>query len=733
MVMRSGLRLLAVLLAVMAAIPLSAAAQQTGSVSGTLTDSVSGQPVANATVVVDAPGVTRQSKSGPDGKFTISDVPLGPHHLVVRADKYVPSRTELTIVAGSQTADIQLSPGLHFSEVTSVSPEGRSQFESFQATNVLGGQELAKELQGTLGATLQNEPGVALRSFGPGPSRPVIRGLDGDRVLIVEDGLRMGDLSSQSGDHGVNVNPASASRIEVVRGPATLLYGANAIGGLVNVITNDIPTSAAKSPTGSFTVDAGSSARTGGGAGDVTVGNGRVALHASGSGRRAGDYHAADGEIPNSFSRAGYAEVGVAYTADNGYFGGNYAYDRTHYGIPFVEEGETNLDPRRQVINLRGEKRAMSGFFDSVRGSFGVRRYRHDELDGEEVATSFKNNTTELELLGHHRAFGRLKGSIGGTFLTRSFATSGEEVLSPDIDQRGGAAYVYEELAATPHVQVQFGGRVDYAKFAPKQDEPERDFTNFSGSVGLLLLPTDQTTIAFSFARASRNPALEELYFHGPHAGNNAFENGDVDLQSEHGLGFDASFRWHGAVASGEVTYFVNRIDNFIFRQLTGNIEEELPESFFTQGDARLQGIESHVDVRLGEMFWVEGGLDYVRGTLTSLDKPLPRMPPLRGRAGFRFQKNALQAGADGIFTAKQDRIYVVDTTEGPVGETPTDGYNLLKLFASYSFVSGKTTSTITVRLDNATNELYFNHLNYLKDRAPEMGRDFRVVYSVKF
>ena len=135
-------------------------------------------------------------------------------------------------------------PELHFSEVTSVTPEGRSQFESFQATNVLGGQELTKELQGTLGATLENQPGIALRSFGPGPARPVIRGLDGDRVLIVEDGLRMGDLSSQSGDHGVNVNPASASSIEVVRGPATLLYGANAIGGLVNVITNDIPTCA---------------------------------------------------------------------------------------------------------------------------------------------------------------------------------------------------------------------------------------------------------------------------------------------------------------------------------------------------------------------------------------------------------------------------------------------------------------------------------------------------------
>jgi iron complex outermembrane recepter protein len=370
-----------------------------------------------------------------------------------------------------------------------------------------------------------------------------------------------------------------------------------------------------------------------------------------------------------------------------------------------------------------------------VRGSFGVRRYKHDELDGEEVATSFINNTTELEVLGHHRRLGRLNGSIGGSFLTRDFSTAGEEVLSPEVDQRGGALYVYEELAASQHTQVQFGGRVEHASFEPKADEPNRDFTNVSGSVGVLFLPTDQTTIAFSLASAARNPALEELYFHGPHPGNAAIENGDPDLESERGLGFDASFRWRGAVASGEVTFFVNRINNFIFRQFTGVLDEEegLAETVFSQADGRLVGIESHVDVKVGPLFWVEGGLDYVRGELTSLDTPMPRIPPLRGRAGVRLQKNAFQAGVDGIFTAKQDRVNVVDVDGVLVGETPTDGYNLMKLFASYSFGSTRTVNTITARLDNATNELYSNHLNYLKDLAPEMGRNFALVYSMKF
>ena len=177
----------------------------------------------------------------------------------------------------------------------------------------------------------------------------------------------------------------------------------------------------------------------------------------------------------------------------------------------------------------------------------------------------------------------------------------------------------------------------------------------------------------------------------------------------------------------------MNRIDNFVFRQLSGNVIEDLLETFFVQGDARVQGVESHVDVRVAPVVWLEGGLDYVRGDLPALDKPLTRMPPLRGRAGLRFVKNAFQAGVDGLFTARQDRVYTIDTALGPVGETPTGGYNLLKLFASYTFGSGNVANTITARLDNATDALYRNHLNYLKDLAPEMGRNFRLVYSVKF
>lgn len=728
--MRATLTLAILMVLALAAPPLAMA--QTSTVSGTLTNALSGDPIANTTVTLQAGGTMRQARTGADGRFTFSEVAPATYDLIVRTDGYLPSRTSITVTPGALTSDVALSPELHFSEVVSVSPEAKDSFVSFQSTESLGGQELDKQLQPTLGATLENQAGVALRSFGPGPARPVIRGMDGDRVLIAENGLRMGDLSSQSGDHGVNVNPASAQRIEVVRGPATLLYGANAIGGLVNVVTNEIPTAPVTRATGLLTFDAASGAPGGGAAGNVTVGNGKFAVNFAGAGRRQNDFKSPEDTIPNSFNRSGMAQVGAAYTAATGFLGASYGYDKTHYGIPFVEAGETNLNPRRQNFTVRGEKRGMGRVFDSFRGSLGVRRYRHDELDGEEVATSFRNDTSELELLAHHGAARKLHGAIGGSVLTREFEATGEEALSPLVNQKGFAAYLYEEVNASSLVQLQLGGRVDRATFKPEVDEPNRDFNNFSGSFGLVVSPTEATSLAFSVARASRNPALEELYFHGPHPGNNAVENGNTDLESEHALGVDASLRWRNAVASGEVTFFVSKINNFIFRRFTGKVEDDLAVTEFDQADARMAGMESHLDVRVGPIVWLEGGLDYVRGDLTGLDLPMPRVPPLRGLAGLHLRRNAFEAGIDGTFTAKQDRVYALGFSGTTIGETPTDGYNLAKIFASYTF-GGTTANTITLRLDNATNTLYHNHLNYLKDLAPEMGRNFAVVFSTRF
>ena len=716
-------RVTALALVVLASGAAPAAAQDEGRLAGRVLHSLTLEPLAGAVIAVVELG--REARSGADGAYAFDGLPPGLVHLTARMDGFLPSREEVTVTAGVMMHDLYLDPELHFSEVVSVSPQSRDPFDSFQPTSVLAGQELAIQIQTTIGATLEGEPGVTSRSFGAGSARPVIRGFDGDRVLILQDGQRMGDLSSQSGDHGVTVNPAAAERIEVVRGPATLLYGANAIGGLVNVITDDVPTTPLRGATGTFTLDAGSAAARGGGAGNVTVGNGRLALHVGGSGQRTGDYRSPDGDVPNSFTRGGDGQVGLSLTGTSGYLGGNVAYDSSRYGLPFVEDGDTNLTPRRRVVNVRAERRNLPGLFSDVRASYGYRRYRHDELNGEAIATRFTNDTSEFELRASQRPSGRMTGSIGVWALTRRFASVGEEALTPKTDQRGAAVFAYEEVGG-PHLTFQFGGRLEHAAFTP-EGLPDRSFTNVSASVGLLVRPTEETTLTFSLARAARNPALEELYNNGPHVGNVAFEIGDAELESEHGIGFDTSLRWRYARASGELAYFFNDIRNFIYRRLTGDVEDDLPVALFAAGDSRLQGIESHLDVRLTDTVYLEGGVDYVRGTLTSTDEPLPRMPPLRGRLGVRYQKSAFQAGADLSAVARQDRV------QG--AETPTDGYRLLKLFASYSFTdaSARVLNTITARLDNAANARYRSHLSYLKDLTPEMGRDFKVLYSVRF
>ena len=323
--------------------------------SGRLYHSVTLKPVADAVVLVE--GTKLEGKSKADGSYSIAGVPPGDHHLIVVAPGFVAARVDVTVGHSPATLDVAVDPELHYAEVVSVSPDARSQFDAYQPTTVLSGQDLAKQLQNGLGATLANQPGVAERSFGPGPSRPVIRGLDGDRVLILEDGQRVGDLSSQSGDHGVTVNPASASTIEVVRGPATLLYGSNAIGGLVNVISDTIPTKPVTGTHGGATFDFGSAATDAGAAADLVVGDGKWALHASGSGRRSGDVSTPEGEVENTQSRAGFGTVGVAYTGEHRFFGGSYGYDDTKYGIPFVEDGNIQLTPRRHMFGAPRRRR----------------------------------------------------------------------------------------------------------------------------------------------------------------------------------------------------------------------------------------------------------------------------------------------------------------------------------------------------------------------------------------
>lgn len=727
------------------------AAQGGTTLSGTVTQGDTGLPMAGALVVIDE--LRLETRTAEDGTYRFEKVPPGAYHVGVRAEGYTTRRTEVRVGTEPAKLDLAIEFDLHFAEVLSVSPNPRPQFESYQPTSVLAAQDLARQLDSTVAGTLQAEPGIAMRSFGAAPARPVIRGLDGDRVVVLEDGQRMGDVSSQSGDHGVPINPAAAQKIEVVRGPATLLYGANAIGGLVNVITDQIPSERIAGSSGNFTFDMGTNGGQAGGAGDVHVGNGQWAFHFGGSGQRQGNYSTPEGEVENTQSRMATASVGGAWTGEHSYVGTSYGYTDSKYGIPIVEEGDVRLTPRRHAFNIRAGGSALPGFLQSYRATLGVRRYEHEELHGAEVGTRFDNDTLEGEVLLSHRKTAGLLGSVGGWLLNRQFVATGEEALSPPVDQNSVAGFLYEEVAWT-HATLQFGGRLDHTRYQPDGGLPQRSFTEWSSSVGLLYRPqvaNDNLVIVGSFARAARAPALEELYFFGPHIGNFAFEIGDPTLESEIALGVDLAVRARGRRFEGELTFFRNRIDNYIFRNPISEEEfEEREEEFddrfgvvhepdedghehetdlpfveFAGRDSTLWGVEFHGDLKITQEWTAEITYDFVRGSLADTGEPLPRIPPYRGIVGLRYQRNGFQAGAGVTAAAAQERVFGE--------ELPTDGYVTLRLNAAYSFVRGRVLHGITARLENATNELYRNHLNYLKEELPEIGRTFKVVYTVGF
>jgi iron complex outermembrane recepter protein len=734
-------------LVLVACLASSTAAQTSGiEVRGRVTTIEGQAPLPNVTVTIEERRVSTVTDE--QGEFAFVDQAPGIVHLRTAVDGFVPVRREVTVVAGMAPVVLELKDDIHFTEVVSVSPHPRDPFESYQPTSVLSGQELLMRMEGTLGALLQLEPGVSERSLGPGPSRPVIRGQDGDRVLILQDSQRTGDLSSQSADHGVTINPAAASQVEVVRGPATLLYGANAIGGLVNVISNQIPTQPVAGVTGTTLVDLATNAGEAGIASDITVGNREWALTAGGSGRRSGEYATPLGDVENSQTRGAFGNVGVARTTANSYLGASFRADDTRYGVPIVEEGETELNPRRQVFNTRGEIRNMDGLFNSVRGSVAFHRYRHEELEDDEPLTFFRNNLFDVDLRATHRPVGRLTGTVGVSGFSREFDVTGAENLSPAVDQTMFSLFSYQEVAWS-HLTLQFGGRYDRAAYRPAEGARARDFDNFSFSLGSLFRPTDNSVFAASLARAARNPALEELYFFGDHPGNFTFEIGNQDLDSEVAYGLDLSYRVRLPRVSAEFTYFNNRVNNYIFRSPVDEDEfedrfpdvggghghghddddddhdGELPIIEFLGRNANLQGFEAHADIDLARGWHLELGLDSVRGSLRNTGEALPRIPPVRFISGLRYHRNALQAGAQLVTVAAQNRVFDI--------ETPTAGYGLVRLFGAYSFQGGGVLNTLTVRLDNATDRLYRNHMSFIKDFVPEMGRNFRVVYSVRF
>lgn len=722
-------------------------AQETGTVAGRVVlEGMEVQPIAGATV--NLPGLRRVAITDPVGYFVFERVPVGVHEVFVQRGNARSDRRRMEVTAGDTTrVDLELAIA-HTLEAITVTGNPRGQttaLESFGAVNSVSSRDLAERMSGTLGETLEAEPGVAKRSFGPGSARPIVRGFDGDRVLIMTDGLRAGDVSSQSGDHGVLTDPASLKRVEILKGPATLLYGSNAIGGVVNAIsyhdfTHEPPPMGL---TGFATLDGGTADERVGANVEAQYGADGWLIWGGGGARRTGDYDTPDGAVPNSASDLQRFAVGGGRHWDRAFLDGSVSYEQGVYGVPFAamfegeeeEEGEPSADEEEERIELDGDRtalrlnaglRELGGFVEDAHAHATWIDWSHRELEGDEVGTRFSNQSLVVRAEANQRQTGRVTGTFGVWGQFRDFEAVGEEALSPPVDQRSLAVFALEEIDFES-VRLAGGLRLEtnsYALGADGTGLPDRSFTGVSGSLGVNVPLAQGAALYANLSRSHRAPALEELYNNGPHIGNLTFEIGDADLEPETTNGVDAGVRFQSDPLNVETGVFLYDIGDYIYLAPTGEVEDGLPVGEYAQGDARYLGFEAAADVRLTEDLRLLAGTDYVNAELKETDEPLPRIPPLRARLGLDWHLAGLDVRPEVVLTAEQDRTFGA--------ETSTDGHTLLNLTASYTFLRGDEEHMISLRLYNLTDELYRNHSSFIKDLAPEVGRGAQLTYGVR-
>jgi iron complex outermembrane recepter protein len=719
-----------------ASFSLSAFAQtspSTGTLRGTVTLGDSGKPIHN--VLITVLQLKRTVGTDESGNYEIPNLPPGRYEVLAHLDRVPDMVQSIEIKAGEAGAldfQVQLS-GLQEQVTVTASGSEQSISSSIQSVEVIGSVDLAKKSPVSLGEALDGELGVSKRSFGPGTARPVIRGFDGDRVLVLQDGNRIGGLGFESGDHAEPVDVLTVERVEIVKGPATLLYGSNAIGGVVNTISGH--DTAHKGINGYLTGIGSTNGDQAGGSGGIEFGTDRWLFWGNGGGQRSGDYSSPIGKVRNSFSKAGSFSTGLGYFPEKGFFSFDYTFDKRRYGIPYDSSSPDPeivfLTPRRHSFEFRGGFRENKSFLQAGTFSIQYNNYKHAEVNAftNETNTAFKNNTFLYQGVFDHRKVGKLSGKFGFWGQHRDFASSGEEALAPPTKQNSFAVFGLENLDFE-RISFQFGGRVEHNHYTPTETLtrgvlPERSFTGFSGAVGLRVPTWTGGSLVANYSHSYRAPSLEELYNNGPHPGNLAFEIGDPNLRRELGNGLDFGVRHSSKRLRFEANGFYYRIQDFIFLAPTGAIVDDLFEAEYRQGQTRYTGLEAKMDVALHPSVWLNLGTDYVNAELIESNTPLPRIPPLRARAGLEIRYKGLLLNPEVVVAQDQDRLFP--------NETRTAGYGVFGVSGSYLIAGQHAAHIISFNAFNLGNKLYRNHLSFIKEFAPEMGRGLRVTYTLRW
>jgi len=645
----------------------------------------------------------------------------------------------------------------------------RKESDVLGGISVLDAADLTREVRPSIGETLAREPGVSSTSFGPQASAPVIRGLSGDRVRVLTDGIGTLDLSGSGPDHAVAINPLTAERIEVLRGPAALLFGSSAIGGVVNVIDTRIPRHL---PDGGVGGDAllgyGTAAdeRLANGAIDVSAGGGFV-VHADGNWTKTDDLRTGGhilskdlraealaspdpeiqalatlkGDLLNSASDSKEGALGIAYVGAEGLnVGVSVTRHLSKYQVPVRYSLDPAIEAEAPTIDLeqtRYDARAeipIAGFFSQLRARGGYSNYHHDEIeDTGAIGSSFfsKGGEGRIELEQTERS--GWGGTSGIQYLNRNAKIRGEEKFLPDSRQKQTGLFTLQTLVTGPW-RLEAGARIEFSKLTAQADEElatpafSRSFTTVSSSLGAQYEFTPGWRAGLSLSRSARAPSIDELFANGPHGGSQSFEVGDPNLNPEKSLGVEASLHSTKGPVQFTGNLFYTHFANYIFQSPTGAIEDELPVFRYRNGQANFYGFEAQASAKLGEALGVKWGsqlqADAVHATVTDFG-PAPFMPPLRLLGAL--------TGESGQFDGRLEieRAFAHDRT-API-ETETPGYTMVNASLDWHVFEANPTLSLSLQANNLFDVEARRSTSQLKDFAPLAGRDIRLTARLGF
>jgi iron complex outermembrane receptor protein len=739
------MRALVLATALAVAVPGFAKADST-TVAATLTGQVtdtSGRPLPEVRVAVLE--VNRSTLTDAEGRYVLQGLPTGTYAVSFALVGFAPQVHRVTLREGEVTLDVRLRPTLiELQELqVTASPIATTSLTSPQPTSVMSVEEVQSNRAASLGETISVLPGVRNFSTGGGIGKPVIRGLSSTRVLVLADGQRL--ENQQWGDeHGPNIEAGEAERIEVIRGPASVLYGSDALGGVINVITPDLPDALERDPFVSAKVVAGYATNNEQPDGTVALEGARAGFGFRGAftGRTSDDVRTPAGELFNSGGRTLNGTGSVGYRGSWGSVAGTYSHRDERVEIHEDPAEDPTATPFQRIgedrVHLRGSLPVSASHLDVDVGYERNRRREFEEADATDVTLGLLSRTYSAGLRLHHPPVQGMAGIIGLAASRNEFDKFGAETLIPNNDYNNLGLYAFEQLELG-RWNFAVGARYDYRRLRVDDDADlgvvaqRRTYNSVTGNLGVLYRVAEPVALVLNVGRGYRSPTAFDLFANGVHEGTVRFERGDSTLRNETSINTDLALRIQGRKVTAEIGGFANFIDNFIFPDPSGQIDPGSGLQIFdiTQGNAQLRGFEAAVDFHPAPFLHLRGTADYTRGENTTNDLPLPFVPPFRATYSARLEGGDhgwvenpyLSIGGES--NAKQSRV-------DPEDFAP-EGYTLAHLGGGFALPLGSRTVSFDLQVRNVFDKEYAGFLSRYKTYALDPGRNFIARVTTEF